>query len=252
MEKADVFLKTVGLSKLFGGLTAVNRVNFQLGRGELRAIIGPNGAGKSTFFNLLTGHLQPSVGRIYFEGKDITNFRPHQVSRIGIARSFQITNIFLGLSVFENIRIACQSRKVHYNLFSHFGSYRSLEEQAMRVLKAVRLSEKAGALSSQLSHGEQRHLEVGVALATEPSLLLLDEPTAGMSRGEASEIIELIKDVSRDLTVILVEHDMKVVMELAQTITVLHQGEVIAEGAPQEIQEDRRVQEVYLGYDSDT
>lgn len=252
MESADILLKTVGLSKLFGGLTAVKGVDFQLEKGEVRAIIGPNGAGKSTFFNLLTGHLRPSGGRIYFEGKDITNLRPHQVSRIGIARSFQITNIFLGLTVFENIRIACQSRRVHYNLLSHFRTYRSLEEQAMQILESVRLREKAGMISSQLSHGEQRHLEMGVALATHPTLLLLDEPTAGMSKGEASGIIELVQNISRDLSVILVEHDMKVVMELATTITVLHQGEIIAEGPPQEIQGHSRVQEVYLGYERDT
>ncbi len=249
MESAGVFLKTVDLTKQFGGLTAVKKVDFRLQRGELRAVIGPNGAGKSTFFNLLTGHLRASKGKIYFQDKDITNYRPHRISMIGVARSFQVTNIFLGLTVFENIRIACQSRKVGYRLFSHYNSYRSLKERAMGVLKAVRLEGKAHLVSSQLSHGEQRNLEIGIALATDPQLLLLDEPTAGMSRGEATEIIELIREISSNLSVILVEHDMKVVMELAQTITVLHQGEIIAEGPPHEIQENRRVQEIYLGYD---
>ena len=230
----------------FGGLTAVNNVSLSVPRGEIRAIIGPNGAGKSTFFNCLTGVLRPSSGRILFNGEDITGLPPDRISRKGIARSYQITNILPGATVLENVRIAAQSRHHGWSLLSHHRAFGDLIARAQRVLEAVALREKEEELAANLSHGEQRNLEIGIALATEPRLLCLDEPTAGMSLTETHATVDLIRRIARDLTILIVEHDMEVVMGLAQTITVLHYGEVLAEGTPVEIQDNPRVQEVYL------
>lgn len=239
-------LRTEALTKRFGGLTAVNRVSIEIPRGEIRAIIGPNGAGKSTFFNCVTGVLPPTSGRIVFDGEDITELPPHRISRRGIARSYQITNILPGATVLENVRIAAQSRHHSWSLLRHHRSYADLIDRARGVLASVGLADKEGELASELSHGEQRNLEIGVALATEPKLLCLDEPTAGMSVTETHATVELIRRISADLTILIVEHDMEVVMGLARTITVLHYGEVLAEGSPADIQANARVQEVYL------
>ena len=214
--------------------------------GEIRAIIGPNGAGKSTFFKCITGVLRPSAGRIWLEDDDITGLPPDRVSRRGIARSYQITNILPGATVLENVRIAVQSRHHSWSLFRHHRSYGDVRDRARAVLDAVGLREKELELAANLSHGEQRNLEIGIALATEPKLLCLDEPTAGMSVTETHATVELIRRISANLTILIVEHDMEVVMGLARTITVLHYGEVLAEGSPAEIQANARVQEVYL------
>jgi branched-chain amino acid transport system ATP-binding protein len=239
-------LRTEDLTVRFGGLTALNRVSFALAHGESRAIIGPNGAGKSTFFNCLTGVLRPTSGRILFDGEDVTGLPPHVVSRKGIARSYQITNILPGATVLENVRIAAQSRHHAWSLLRHHRAYGEVIARAHEVLASVGLDDKAGELAANLSHGEQRTLEIAIALATEPKLLCLDEPTAGMSVTETHATVTLIRRIARDLSILIVEHDMEVVMGLAHTITVLHYGEILAEGTPEEIQANARVQEVYL------
>jgi len=239
-------LRTEDLTVRFGGLTALNRVNFAAGCDEIRAIIGPNGAGKSTFFNCLTGVQRPSSGHILFDGTDITGLSPDRISHKGIARSYQITNILPNATALENVRIAAQSRRHSWSLLTHYRAYRDIIEKAEMFLAAVGLSSKAYELAANLSHGEQRNLEVGIALATEPRLLCLDEPTAGMSAAETRDTIELVRRIAGGLTILIVEHDMQVVMELAHKITVLHYGEILAEGTPAQIQQNPRVLEVYL------
>ena len=239
-------LRTEGLTVRFGGLTALNQVSLAVAPGEIRAIIGPNGAGKSTLFNCLTGVLRPTAGRIVLAGEDIAGLPPHAISHKGIARSYQITNILPGSTVLENVRIAAQSRRHGWGLWRHHLAYGDLVERSRGVLAAIGLAEKEEELAANLSHGEQRNLEIGIALATEPRLLCLDEPTAGMSAVETRATVELVRRIAADYTILIVEHDMEVVMGLARTITVLHYGEVLAEGTPAEIQANARVQEVYL------
>jgi branched-chain amino acid transport system ATP-binding protein len=239
-------LRTEGLTVRFGGLTALNQVSLAVAPGEIRAVIGPNGAGKSTLFNCLTGVLHPTAGRIVFAGEDIAGLPPHAISHKGIARSYQITNILPGSTVLENVRIAAQSRRHGWGLWRHHLAYPDLVERSRRVLAAIGLAGKEEELAANLSHGEQRNLEIGIALATEPRLLCLDEPTAGMSAVETRATVELVRRIAADYTILIVEHDMEVVMGLARTITVLHYGEVLAEGTPAEIQANARVQEVYL------
>jgi branched-chain amino acid transport system ATP-binding protein len=239
-------LRTEGLTIRFGGLTALNNVNFEVQRGEVRAVIGPNGAGKSTFFNCLTGVLRPTAGRILLNGENIAGLSPNRISKKGVARSYQITNILPNATTLENVRVAAQSRRHGWNMLKHYRDFPDLLGKAEAALQAVGLLGKADELAANLSHGEQRNLEIGIALATEPQLLCLDEPTAGMSAAETHDTMELVRRISRDLTILIVEHDMQVVMELANRITVLHYGEVLAEGPPAEIQQNPRVQEVYL------
>jgi branched-chain amino acid transport system ATP-binding protein len=225
---------------------ALNRVSLAVAPGEIRAVIGPNGAGKSTLFNCLTGVLRPTAGRILLEGRDVTGLPPHALSHRGIARSYQITNILPGATVLENVRIAAQSRRHGWSLWRHHLAYADLVERSRSVLAAVGLEAKEDELAANLSHGEQRNLEIGIALATEPRVLCLDEPTAGMSPTETRATVELVRRIAADYTILIVEHDMEVVMGLARTITVLHYGEILAEGTPAEIQANARVQEVYL------
>jgi branched-chain amino acid transport system ATP-binding protein len=239
-------LKTESLSVFFGGLAALSQVNFEATGGEIRAIIGPNGAGKSTFFNCLTGVLQPTSGRIIFDGQEITGLPSNAISQKGIARSYQITNILPNATVFENVRIAAQSRRHSWNMISHHDGLADINQKAEQALQAVGLLGKARELASNLSHGEQRNLEIGIALATEPKLLCLDEPTAGMSQAETEETKQLVLRIAKDHTILIVEHDMQVVMELCHRITVLHYGAILAEGTPEEIQKNPRVLEVYL------
>src|SRR5436190_14273585 len=239
-------LRLQDLTVRFGGLTALNQVNFEVRRDEIRAIIGPNGAGKSTFFNCLTGVLRPSSGTILLKGEEITGLSPDRISHRGIARSYQITNILPNATTLENVRIAAQSRRHGWSLLAHHRAYRDIIEKAEAVLEAIGLAGKAYELAANLSHGEQRNLEVGIALATEPRLLCLDEPTAGMSAAETHDTMALVRSIAKNLTILIVEHDMQVVMELAQRITVMHYGEILAEGTPAEIQQNPRVLDVYL------
>ncbi len=243
-------LKTELLSVRFGGLAALSEVNFEIARDEVRAIIGPNGAGKSTFFNCLTGVLRPTSGRIVFNGEEISGLPSNAISQRGIARSYQITNILPNATALENVRIAAQSRRHGWNMLAHHSAFADINRKAEAALHSVGLLGKAGELASNLSHGEQRNLEIGIALATEPKLLCLDEPTAGMSQTETDETMELIRRIAQDpansLTILIVEHDMNVVMELCDRITVLHYGAILAEGTPEEIQQNPKVLEVYL------
>jgi len=239
-------LEVRGVSKHFGGLYALNGLDFAVEQGEILSIIGPNGAGKSTFFNCLTGVLRPTDGRIVFNGEDITGLPPNLISQKGIARSYQITNILPNATTLENVRIAAQSRRHAWNMLKHHSEFTDINEKTESALKAVGLLAKANELAANLSHGEQRNLEIGIALATEPRLLCLDEPTAGMSAAETHDTMELVRRIAKDHTILIVEHDMEVVMELADRITVLHYGEILAEGTPEEIQENPRVLEVYL------
>ena len=243
---ATPILRTESLTMRFGGLTALNNVSLTVPPGQIRAIIGPNGAGKSTFFNCVTGVLRPTSGRILLRGEDVAGLPPHVISHKGIARSYQITNILPGATVLENVRVAVQSRHHSWSLFRHHRDYADLIERAREILRSVGLVDKDDELAANLSHGEQRTLEIAIALATEPTLLCLDEPTAGMSVPETHATVELVRQIARDLTILIVEHDMEVVMGLAHTITVLHYGEVLAEGPPTAIQANPRVQEVYL------
>ena len=239
-------LRTEGLTIRFGGLTALNNVNFEVKRDEIRAIIGPNGAGKSTFFNCLTGVLRPTSGLIVFNDRNIAGLSPNRISQRGMARSYQITNILPNATTLENVRIAAQSRRHGWNMLRHHRDLGDIVTKAEAVLESVGLIAKADELAANLSHGEQRNLEIGIALATEPQLLCLDEPTAGMSAAETRDTMELVRRIAKDLTILIVEHDMHVVMELAHRITVLHYGEILAEGTPTEIQKNPRVMEVYL------
>jgi branched-chain amino acid transport system ATP-binding protein len=243
---AAPLLATEDLAVHFGGLRALNNVNLAIASGEIRAIIGPNGAGKSTLFNCLTGVLRPTAGQIRFAGHDITGLSPDRISQRGIARSYQITNILPNATVLENVRIAAQSRRHSWSMFNHHRAYRDIIDKAEAALEQVGLRDKADEAAANLSHGEQRNLEIGIALATEPQLLCLDEPTAGMSAAETHETMALVRRIACNLTILIVEHDMQVVMELAHRITVLDYGEILAEGTPAEIQQNPRVLEVYL------
>src|SRR5437879_104651 len=204
---APPILATEGLAVRFGGLRALDNVNLAVAQGEIRAIIGPNGAGKSTLFNCLTGVLRPTAGHIRFAGDDITGLSPDRISQKGIARSYQITNILPNASVLENVRIAAQSRRHSWNLSSHHRAFRDIIDKAAAVLDQVGLRGKADELAANLSHGEQRNLEIGIALATEPQLLCLDEPTAGMSAAETRDTIALVRRIGEGLTILIVEHD---------------------------------------------
>jgi branched-chain amino acid transport system ATP-binding protein len=243
---ATPVLETRGLGRRFGGLKAVDDVSFSVPEGQVLGVIGPNGAGKSTFFNCVTGVLRPTSGRIFLNGEDVAGLPPHRISHRGLARSYQITNILPGATVLENVRIAAQSRHHGWSLLRHHRSFHDLLDRAGSVLDSVGLLDKEDELAVNLSHGEQRNLEIAIALATDPQLLCLDEPTAGMSVTETHATVELVRRIGRNLTILVVEHDMEVVMNLAHRITVLHYGEVLAEGTPDEIQANPRVQEVYL------
>src|SRR5712691_11397755 len=243
----DVLLRTEQLTRAFGSLLAVDRVNVTIRRGELRSIIGPNGAGKTTFFRLISGEMNPSGGRIWLDGRDITGLPQHEVARLGVAKSYQITNVFPHLTVLENVRVAVQGHARAYDFWSKAARLSGVRKRAETVLDQIGLGSKATALAAHLSHGEKRHLEIGIALATDPALLLLDEPTAGMSPEETDETMRLIRELAAGRTVILVEHKMKVVMRISDHITVLHQGQVLAEGSPEEIRANTLVQQTYLG-----
>ena len=242
-------LSTKGLHKHFGGVLAVNDVDAEFQAKQLRSIIGPNGAGKTTFINVITGRLPASSGAVLFGNQDITNRPAHRLVRLGICRTFQITSIFMGLTVFENVRIAAQSEiGGSFRIFSAKESLKQVNEKTWEILDRLGLKDKARVPSSNLAHGDQRLLEVAMALAGDPKILFLDEPTAGMSPAETEHIAELIKGLTDTIAVVLVEHDMDVVMSISDGITVLNQGSIIAEGSPREIQDNELVKEAYLGH----
>ena len=242
-----VLLRTERLTRAYGSLLAVSDVDVSVRRGELRSIIGPNGAGKTTFFRLISGETIPTSGRIWFDGTDITGMPQHETARLGIAKSYQITNIFPHLSVLENVRVAVQGYARSFNFWSRADHLTDVRDRAAAILSSVGLGAKTGLLAAHLSHGEKRHLELGIALASDPILLLLDEPTAGMSPEETDSTTRLIRELAAGRTVVLVEHKMKVVMGISDRITVLHQGQVLADGTPEEIRANTRVQQTYLG-----
>jgi len=244
-------LKVEHLNKAFGGLQATCDVNYEMRTGELSAIIGPNGAGKSTFFNLLTGFHKVDSGRVFFQGKDITNRAPHRIARLGIARAFQVSNIYLALTTYENIRqaiLAQQKRTLNFFTPAH----RLAKKETLELLEVTGLSQNENMMAGNLSQGDKKRLELAIALGSKPELLFLDEPTAGMSGDETHETMNLVKQLNQEmgLTILFTEHDMSVVFGYAKRLTVLHQGSIIAAGSPQEVRSNEMVQKIYLGEES--
>ncbi len=247
-DPLSLALSLSDVSKAFGGLRAVDGVSLQVQPGERRAIIGPNGAGKTTLFNLISGELPPTRGRITLFGRDVTRLPPHRRAALGLTRTFQVTNLFPRLTVLENCLLAVQAltpAKLH--LHRALGRYPALFERARAALDAVGLAGKEGEEVRNLSHGEQRQLEIALALAGAPRLLLLDEPTAGLSPGEAHAMAAMLRRLDPTITMLIIEHDMDIAFELVDRITVLHLGQVLADGRNEEIRANRTVQEIYLG-----
>ncbi len=243
---SDLILEAERLDRSFGGIHAVNDVSLEIPRGSLHAIIGPNGSGKTTLFNLITGHTRPSSGRVRFAGEDITGMPYSKVARKGLAKSYQITTVFPLLTVLENVRIAAQAAAHAYVFWRPADGIRAVTRRTEEVLERVGLAGDRDVIASNLSHGDQRRLDLAIALATSPRLLLLDEPTAGMSPTETAATVELVKELNQDVTILMIEHKMDVILTIADRITVLHQGEKLFEGAPAEVKSHPKVQDVYL------
>jgi branched-chain amino acid transport system ATP-binding protein len=243
-------IETKDLTIRFGGHVAVDHVNLQIPPYIFKSIIGPNGAGKTTFFNMVSGQYRPTDGRVFFKGKDITHFSPALRTKLGIGRSFQLTNVFLSLTVLENVRLAIQSqRNIGFNFWKNYLHFPELEDRAYELLEMVLLDTKWNVPASSLTHGEQRKLEIAILLALEPEVLLLDEPTAGMALEEVPSILEILKNIKdkKNKTILLVEHKMDVLMALSDSIAVLHEGKLIADDAPEAISKNQEVQEAYFG-----
>jgi branched-chain amino acid transport system ATP-binding protein len=243
----DIILRTTGVGKTFGRFVALNNISADFAKGAITSIIGPNGAGKSTYFNLLSGALPPSTGRVEFEGRDVTGMPQHRFAHMGIAKSFQITNVFPQLTTRENVRVGLQALVSRYDMWRPRARLHELTEQADELLALVGLGDSRERVARTLAHGEQRALEIGMALASRPRLLLLDEPTAGMSPEETRTMMDLIVRLASERTVILVEHKMKLVLGISDRILVLHHGELLAEGTPAEVRKNEAVKRVYLG-----
>ena len=245
----DPILRTDELTCQFGGLIAVNSMNYELKKGELASIIGPNGAGKSTFYKLIVGIQKPTRGKIYFNGEDITDVNPHKRVEMGIAKSFQIVQIFSNMKVIENMAVAAQYRLIKDKRRFYFSSWKNRDsmKKSEEILYRINLLKMKDKTASSLPQGQKKCLEIGMALATDPELLLLDEPTAGSTPVETHLIMDLVKELSRTLTIVVVEHKMDVVMNLAERITVMHQGKIIADGTPNSIRNNNLVKNVYLG-----
>ena len=241
-------LRTVDLSRSFGSLLATDCVNLAIEAGERHAIIGPNGAGKTSLLNQVGGQLRPSSGRIFFKDREITGLPPERVCKLGIGRTFQKNNLFTRLSVFDNVRLAVLAQRGQpLNAFVPVTRFAALAARTEEVLEQVGLTDRQQAPVRSLSYGEQRQVEIAIALAADPQLLLLDEPTAGMSPAETAQMVEFVKGLPRTLTILMIEHDMQVVFSLADRISVLHYGRLLATGAPAEISRNEAVQEIYLG-----
>jgi branched-chain amino acid transport system ATP-binding protein len=241
-------LEAVGISKHFGGLMANHDVSFTVEEGKITSIIGPNGAGKTTLFNLLTGLYKPDAGKVLFEGQNISRWPIHKIVSLGIARSFQVLNIFNEISPADNIRLAVQSRKKRsLNFLRSAKGFGDINQETDAVLEEIGLSTVKYLPTKNLSYGDKRVLEIGIAMASQPKLLLMDEPTSGLPAMETERIKEFIKKISTQLTVVVIEHDMDIVLTISDIIIVLHQGRVIAQGAPEEIKANDEVQEAYLG-----
>jgi branched-chain amino acid transport system ATP-binding protein len=246
----EIILETQNLRREFGALVAVADVSIKVKARTLHSIIGPNGAGKTTFFNLLSGNIEPTSGQVIYKGQDITKLPLHRTAHLGIGRSFQITNIFPSLTVLENIRLSSQALgKDNFRLFRSHRYFKQYEERAWEVIEQVGLKGRALSPARTLPHGDQRKLELGMILAPDPELLLLDEPTAGMASEQVPELMALIQQIQAtgEKTVMLVEHNMNVVMNVSDAITVMHYGQVLAEGTPAEISANETVQQAYLG-----
>jgi len=241
-------LEVNGLFKDFSGLKVLFGIDLKLEQGDRHAIIGPNGAGKSTLFNVITGKYAPSQGKITFNGHDISGLPPHKIARLGLARSFQVTNIFRAMTVFENIRNAVLSRNgKRHSIFPSLVRMRAVSDETERILDQIGLLERKDELAGELAHGHQRALEIGMTIAMDPVLILLDEPTAGMSSKESRETVKLIEKVTEGKTLLIVEHDMDVVFSIANGITVIYYGQVLASGSPEAIRNDQAVKDAYLG-----
>ena len=241
-------LETHNLTRDFGGLRAVNDVSLAFEPGELCSIIGPNGAGKTTLFRMITGLMPATRGTILFEGQPITNLSPHETARLGIGQSFQITNIFPSLTVLENVRLAVQTAtRVNFNFVVSAARYRELEARARQILAQVHVDGKELEVAKNLSYGEKRSLELGLVLARDPKLILLDEPTAGVAHDEIHRVVALVEQIAREKTVLLIEHNMDVVLSISRRIVVMYQGGVLADGPPATIKTDPAVQQAYLG-----
>jgi branched-chain amino acid transport system ATP-binding protein len=241
-------LSLAGVGRSFGGLRAVDGVSLELRAGERRAIIGPNGAGKTTLFHLISGEIPVNEGRVALFGRDVTRAAPHRRAALGLARTYQITNLFPRLTVLENCVLAAQALSpTKFHLHRALGRYTATHERAHAVLESVGLAGKAGAVVRDLSHGEQRQLEIGLALAGSPRLLLLDEPTAGLAPAESQLMTALLKRLDPGITVLMIEHDMSVAFELTDHLTVLHYGRIVADGPAEAVRSDPMVQEIYLG-----
>jgi branched-chain amino acid transport system ATP-binding protein len=241
-------LRAERLTRRFGGLTAVNEVSVDLWQGRIHAVIGPNGAGKSTLTNLLSGDLEPTSGQIFLAGQDVTGWKPEKISRAGLGRSYQKTNIFQPFTVWENVRLAAQSRGAHATRWLSLASgFADINERAAQALELAGLAPRRYAIAGTISHGEQRQLEIAMTLATGPRVLLLDEPLAGMGSAEAERMVALLLKIKPDHAILLVEHDMDAVFALADQLTVMVNGQVIASGTPAELREDANVQSAYLG-----
>ena len=248
MMSNRVLLETRSLTKKFGELVAVAHVDFVIEEGLVHSLIGPNGAGKTTFFNMLAGEFPPTSGKILFKGDDITGLTSNRVSHLGIGRSFQVTSLFPDLTVLENVQLAVQSRgRQSYRFLQKVSKLHMVDQKAEEILRKIGLVDKRSRKASELPHGDQRALEVGIALATEPVLLLLDEPTSGMPPAEGTEIMGLIKTLSEGITILLIEHKMNIVLSISDRITVMHEGRIIAEGPPDQIKENIEVRKAYLG-----
>lgn len=248
--ESEIIFETRGLRKEFGALVAVDDVSIKVYKNTLHAIIGPNGAGKTTFFNLLSGNIEPTSGHVIYKGRDITHQPVHRTIHYGVGRSFQITNIFPNLTIYENVRLASQALgKDNFKFWQAASAFKNYDERTWEVLEKVGLKDRAYTLARNLPHGDQRKLELGMILAPDPEVLLLDEPTAGMAAEQVPELIALIQEIQQagDKTVMLVEHNMNVVMSVSDRITVMHLGRVLAEDTPAKIAANEEVQTAYLG-----